>query len=291
LCHWHFFDKNSAHGLNVTSFDEKGVSRELTIYILDQVSTRERFPDEEQRLVPPYPGQIDEPRLRLITKFEQNGQPPRIQVGVFTPAPAGGSGFGPGFSMVSARIPWNIHGIFLGSSAAPSEQDIALFGELEAAKRLDDILPALRIIEPRLQKLGLVPTTDKPIIHGDIGMSRLVPIPFMGEGLRRVLSIVLAIANAPGGVVLIDEIENGLHYSVHKKVWQAIAVAARKNDVQVFATTHSWECIVAANESFSASDPFDLAVHRLDRRDQEIRAVSYDREALAAAMKHEMEVR
>jgi AAA15 family ATPase/GTPase len=90
---------------------------------------------------------------------------------------------------------------------------------------------------------------------------------------------------------LIDEIENGLHYSVHQQVWQAIATAARHNNVQVFATTHSWECIRAAYQSFANGDQFDLAIHRLDRRDNEIQVVTYDREALAAAMQHEVEVR
>ena len=62
-------------------------------------------------------------------------------------------------------------------------------------------------------------------IHGDIGLPLLLPIPLMGEGLRRLLSLLLAIANLKDGIVLIDEIENGFHYSVHKKVWQAIASA------------------------------------------------------------------
>src|ERR1700758_305841 len=111
------------------------------------------------------------------------------------------------------------------------------------AASIGEILPALQILEPRLQRLSLAPLAGESVIHGDIGLPQLVPIPFMGEGIRRVLSIVLAIANAPGGVVLIDEVENGLHYSVMRDVWKAIAVAARQMDVQVFATTHSWECI------------------------------------------------
>src|SRR5262249_4624478 len=156
--------------------------------------------------------------------------------------------------------------------------DINLYGELESAKRQEEILPALRLLEPRLQRLSLIPFAGAPVLHGDIGLSRLVPLPLMGEGLRRLLSILLAIATHKGGVILIDEIENGIHHSVLNKVWQAIALVARQANVQLFATTHSYECILAAHEAFAVSEPYDFALHRLDRTDAGIRPVTYDQD-------------
>ena len=122
-------------------------------------------------------------------------------------------------------------------------------------------------------------------------MSRLVPVPLIGEGMRRLLSIVLAIANAPGGIVLIDEIENGLHYSVLPNVWKALADAARRNDVQVFAATHSWECLRAAHEVFSQEEPYDFRYYRLDREDGEVTCVAYDREMIETSLTMGMEAR
>src|SRR5262249_30830035 len=113
----------------------------------------------------------------------------------------------------------------------------------------------------------------------------------MGEGMRRVLSMVLAIANAPGGVVLIDEVENGLHHSVMKEVWTAIALVARRMDAQVFATTHSYECITAAHEAFTARGPYDLRLYRLDRNNGDIQVVGYDQETVGAAIDFYHEVR
>jgi AAA15 family ATPase/GTPase len=113
----------------------------------------------------------------------------------------------------------------------------------------------------------------------------------MGEGMRRVLSLVLAIANAPGGVVLIDEIENGLHYSVQADVWKAIARAARDADVQVFATTHSWECIEAAHRAFKEAGPYELRYYRLDRRGSDIGVKSFDERMLDTVEKSDLEVR
>jgi AAA15 family ATPase/GTPase len=106
-----------------------------------------------------------------------------------------------------------------------------------------------------------------------------------------VLSIVLAIANAPGGVVLIDEVENGLHHSVLVKVWQAIADAAERADAQVFATTHSYECIQAAHKAFHEHRPSDLRLFRLDRVDSEIRVAAFNETTLETSIDMSLEVR
>jgi AAA15 family ATPase/GTPase len=104
-------------------------------------------------------------------------------------------------------------------------------------------------------------------------------------------AILLAIANARGGVVLIDEIDTGLHHSVIQKVFEAIGLAAREADVQVFATTHSYECIMAAHRAFSENGSYDLRLHRLDRAGDRIRVVTYDQESLEASLDLSGEVR
>jgi hypothetical protein len=284
VCGWLFWQKHVADGLHLESWDDKGITRSLEMLILDAATARERFPEAEKAFSGGYiPG-----ATRLILKYEQTNEAERVSIGAGT-----GSGQGPGntaSAWVGARIPWSVPSVYLNSGVAASAQDVKFFGELEAAKRHEEILPALRILEPRLQRLSLVPLAGESVIHGDIGLPRLVPLPFMGEGLRRILSIVLAIANAPGGVVLIDEVEYGLHYSVMKDVWKAIALMARKVDAQVFATTHSYECITAANEAFTANGPYDLRLYRLDRINDEIQVAAYDQEILsyAAEMSHEV---
>ncbi len=132
----------------------------------------------------------------------------------------------------------------------------------------------------------------KPIFHGDIGSDRLLPLPMMGEGMVRLLSFILRIANAPDGVVLIDEIENGLHYSILPKLWSVIGKMAKKYNTQVFATTHSLECIKAAHQAFSNEDTYDFRVHRLQfSKDGEVDAVTHDRDDLEAAFEIGIEVR
>ena len=93
-------------------------------------------------------------------------------------------------------------------------------------------------------------------------------------------------------MVLADEIENGLHHSVMEKVWKAIGDTAREFNVQVFATTHSDECIKAAMEAYKAEQADDsFRFYRLERTKGNGRAVSYDQEALSGALDIGLEVR
>ena len=183
-------------------------------------------------------------------------------------------------------------GIYLTNSTHSFREDAERFSNLERVGRQDEVLETLRLLEPRLQRLTLLVVDREPIINGDIGMSQLVPLPLMGEGLGRLLSIILAIANAKGGTILIDEIEKGLHYSVLTDVWKAITDAARRAEAQVFATTHSQECIRAAHKAFETSEKYDFRYHRLERvKDKIFRAVTYDRETLATSDEMNLEMR
>ena len=71
----------------------------------------------------------------------------------------------------------------------------------------------------------------------------ILPFKALGEGINRILSIILALLNSENGYLLIDEFENGLHHSVQRKLWDLIFKLSEKLDVQVFVTTHSLDVI------------------------------------------------
>jgi len=173
----------------------------------------------------------------------------------------------------------------------PFHRQAILYGNLELHAKQDQVLQVLKVIEPRLKSIRTVAVAGGAILHGDIGIGRLVPLPVMGEGMVRLANLVLHIGNAPDGVVLADDIDSGLHYSVMFKVWRGIALAARQSNTQVFTTTHSWECIKAAHEAFASEEKYNFRLHRLGWLNGEIKAVTYDQGALAASLKHGMEVR
>ncbi len=182
-------------------------------------------------------------------------------------------------------------GVYIGTRTRVPFEDAERYSQLETVGRQDEVLESLKIIEPRLKRLAVVVTGGLPMINGDIGIGRLVPLPFLGEGTVRLLEILLAISTTRDGVVLIDEIENGLHYSVLKKVWKAIAQYARKSNTQIVTTTHSWESIEAAHLAFSEDDVYDFRLHRLECINDIISAITYDKDLLSASMKAQLEVR
>lgn len=165
------------------------------------------------------------------------------------------------------------------------------FGNLEVKKAENDIIKMLQIIAHDLNRLAVRLTAGIPTIYADIGIEKMIPLPLMGDGIARLLRIALAITDASKGIVLIDEIENGLHYTIMKNVWKAIAYIARKYSCQVFATTHSRECIQAAHEAFTEDKKYDFLLHRLELLEGEINNVVYDQEPLEAVVKAKFEVR
>ena len=175
-------------------------------------------------------------------------------------------------------------GIFLLSSGlGVSRQDVERYSHLEIGGQQDGVLQILQVVEPALQRLTILATGTEPRIYADVGTKPLIPVELMGEGMSRTLSLALAIASSPGGMVMVDEVENGLHYTVMEKVWQAIAAFARSYDVQIFATTHSHNCIQSACRAFEGDGEEMLQLYSLGIRKGKISAAKYDRERLIAA--------
>lgn len=163
-------------------------------------------------------------------------------------------------------------------------------GELQQKKQVDVVLKALQIIEPKLKSIEENSSSGESTIWVDIGLSELLPLADMGEGINRVARIVLIIASIPkDSVVLIDEIENGLHYSVLPDIWRYIDKVAQKFDTQIIATTHSRECVRATQRA--PLDPERFRYHRLEVGKEGNYQVTYDPEVLESAFEHNFEIR
>lgn len=169
-------------------------------------------------------------------------------------------------------------------------EDAKRLGMLKKKKQGDLLLKALQVVEPKLQSIEDSFASGTPMIWGDIGLSELVPLPAMGEGMTQLARLVLAIATVPNGVVLVDEVENGIHHSVLPDVWRAIDEAAKQFHTQIFATTHSFECIEAAHQALG---PDGFLLHRLEVADNDkmSRCVTYEPDTIDASIRHNLEVR
>ena len=182
--------------------------------------------------------------------------------------------------------------VFMGALYRNSlEEDARRFGDLQLKGNDREILTILRALEPRLQSITPVLVNTVPIMHANIGENRPIAARLLGEGFNRTFSIAVAMDSISGGMLLIDEIENGLHHSVMKDVFAQLFELAVRFDVQVVASTHSAECIRAAYGALGHGNSEAFTFHRIDRVDGHSKATYFDGDMLETAMLHEMEVR
>ncbi|KJJ85814.1 ATPase-like protein [Candidatus Omnitrophus magneticus] len=158
-------------------------------------------------------------------------------------------------------------------------------------KKDKEIIDALKILEPRLKDIKIRITGVDATILVDIGKERLMPLPLAGLGMMKILRLIIYMLKASHGCVLIDEIEVGLHWKALLPIWQLIEKIAEQYNVQVFATTHSLECIHAAVEAFSNKEKFKLGIFRLEETKQGIKSVAYDENTIKAVLDNDLEVR
>ena len=190
------------------------------------------------------------------------------------------------FTQPATNAPFG--GIILLSRIGNIQEDAIRLGILRRQKQGDLLLKALQVVEPRLQSIEDNSSSGIPLIWGDIGLSELVPLSVMGEGMTQIARLVLSIASVPDGIVLVDEVENGIHHSVLPDVWRVIEEAAKQFRTQIFATTHSFECVMAAHESLRKNR---FRLHRLETDDKTSRCITYEPDAIDAAIRHNLEVR
>ena len=121
--------------------------------------------------------------------------------------------------------------------------------------------------------------------------SRPVPLKSLGDGAVRLFGVALALANSKDGFLLIDEAENGIHHSIQRDFWTMILKAAHQNNVQVLATTHSWDCVAGFAMAATEIEEVDGALVRLEKKGDDIRAVEYPSYDLDVIAQQGIEVR
>ena len=163
-----------------------------------------------------------------------------------------------------------------------------LWDKVALTKHERDIVEALRIFDPDIEDFAMI-GRDRPMVRAK-GIDHPVPLSSFGDGMNRMLRIMLSLVNARGGVLLVDEFENGLHYSAQVDAWRAVFKLARDLDVQVFATTHSWDAISAFQKVAGECEDAGVLI-RLNRRWGEVIPTVYPEDELAIVDKYRIEVR
>jgi hypothetical protein len=183
-------------------------------------------------------------------------------------------------------------GIMLGASGLSPHQTRQMWDRVAVAGQEVLVEEALRIIVPNLERILLVGESGhRSVLLKLKGTMRPVPMQGMGDGVNRVFGIAVALILARGGALLVDEVENGVHYSIQEELWSAIFSLAAKFDVQVFATSHSWDAVLGFQSAANQS-PADGMLYRLERElDGGVYAERYTEQEVAVAAAQNVEVR
>ena len=186
---------------------------------------------------------------------------------------------------------------FIHTSLSSKSYNLRLWDNIALTGLERHVIEALRVIDPLVENLAFL---EESVLKGGRGASDRVPyitlknrsdrypLSIMGDGMNRILSIILGIVNSKGGICLIDEIENGIYYRRQPELWRIICLLVKELDVQLFATTHSLDCI----RSFSSvAHEVDAQLIRLEKRKSEFAAVNYKSGELQIALENDIELR
>ena len=151
----------------------------------------------------------------------------------------------------------------------------------------------MREVEPRLKRLryAKLPGTNSPLVFADIGLSRAVPSTQMGQAFNRILHIYAEILASKINVLLIDEIENGIFSESLPLIWKGLLAVCEQQNVQIFATTHSRECVMAAHAAAEERGKDELSVQRLQIVNGKVEAIRLGEQHLEMAAEMGLEVR
>jgi len=172
-----------------------------------------------------------------------------------------------------------------------------LWNEITLTEREEDVIRALQIIAPDVLRVNVRVDSrsgqaeqERTVIVRLRSSDEQVRLRSLGDGMNRMFGIALTLVNAKGGLLLVDEIENGLHYSALPDMWRLIFDVAARLNVQVFATTHSWDCIEAFQIAAAATVE-EGEVIRLGWKGHDVVATLFDEQELALIARDQIEVR
>jgi len=118
------------------------------------------------------------------------------------------------------------------------------YTEIVKRDESDDILDMLKMFDENI--INVQPLPDGIYVKLK-DAAELVPINVMGDGVKRCFEIITAAINKSSTFVLIDEIENGLHYSAYRHLLKWLISYSQKYDKQLFITTHNIETLESLN--------------------------------------------
>ena len=171
------------------------------------------------------------------------------------------------------------------------EVEATEFDQMILRKQEKTFEARLRSVEPKLESVRALQPESKRVLFADVGLPEMIPLSLLGQGVLRLTSIFIRALGAKADILLIDEIENGLHHGALVELWKGLKELSDKEGTQIFATTHSMECIAAASQVFGTGPDAGLSFHRIEDVKGVPTAISIDATLLAGILEDGFEIR
>lgn len=230
------------------------------------------------------------PALALSFESHLTSTPTRIPMG-----PGGAIPLDVRRHLAPTGLPENVPPAnFLRPESSDPGRLLALWDSIALTPEEHRVVDAMRIIEPDIERIAFLGDERRYIRSVFLklaGSEQRLPIGSVGDGLKRLLALSLHLIPAKNGFLFVDEIDTGLHFSVMADMWRMVVQTAKRLNIQVFATTHSLDCVNAfawIRDDMSIDDS-DVALHRIEKGINS--TVRYAPEELAIAARHHLEVR
>jgi predicted ATP-dependent endonuclease of OLD family len=186
---------------------------------------------------------------------------------------------------------------FIGLSSLTTEKTIELFDQVVLTAEEDLVTKALQILEPNIKRIAAKGSersrqnSSRGNLFVQLANKQRIPIGSMGDGMWRILGLALAIVNAKDGVLLVDEIDTGLHFTVMSDMWKMIWETAKRLNVQIFATTHSNDCWQSLADIANAENPSEdgITIHRVEKG--KLHSIIFTEDEIEIAAEEGIEVR
>ena len=180
--------------------------------------------------------------------------------------------------------------LFMGGKSSISSTLEKQLESLIINKQINEVVDVLQIIESDVKEITF---GSNKMIYVNIGLDK-IPLNFIGDGVQRLLQLILAMRSMKGGIVLIDEMANGMHFSVFEKIWKLIYEAAKKFNVQVFITTHNIETLQYLHKAASKDKEFQKSIRNytiLKDKEKNLEIFKYDFKEFSFAIEQDVEIR
>jgi len=131
---------------------------------------------------------------------------------------------------------------FTSSFLASARESAERLSLLNIQGKKEKILTTISKIYKQIKDLSSESISGQQMVWALVeGVPKKLPIALISSGLNKFINILLWVSLTPGGVLIIDEIENGFYFQDYEAVFRTIVEFCDTYQVQLFAATHSWE--------------------------------------------------